>query len=254
MEEEYREFVREVVITQHGTLRDLLTAPYTWVQPELAKFYGATHPGTGLAKVQLDPAQRGGILTQGAWLVSHGKKGRDNVVRRGMGLYRQALCHNDLKPPAGVDVQAELKKLVGPDATVREIVDARGAAPACGGCHKLADPVGMVFESFGSNGQWQTIDAAGKPVDTKVDVPSLGMFDNAHAYATALADDLTFQQCFVQRFVHFMVGVDLGPTDMVAWTQQAHERLLATGTSLEEMLVSIVRHPAFIERRMETGP
>ncbi|MFI5306915.1 MAG: DUF1592 domain-containing protein [Polyangiales bacterium] len=254
MEEEFRTFVREVVVTQHGTLRDLLSAPYTWAQPELAQFYGAAHPGSGLAKVQLDEAQRGGILTQGAWLVSHGKKGRDNVVRRGMGLYRQAMCHNDLKPPAGVDVQAELKKLVGPDASVREIVDARGNAPACGGCHRMADPEGMVFESFGSNGQWQTTDTIGLPVDTNVDVSGLGMFSNAHAYSTALADDLTFQSCFVQRFTHFLVGVDLGSPDMVAWTQQAHEKLMATGTSLEEMLVAIVRHPAFIERRMEAGP
>ena len=72
-----------------------------WAQPELAQFYGAKHPGSGLAKVQLDPEQRGGILTQGAWLVSHGKKGRDNVVRRGMSIYRQAMCHNSLTPPAG---------------------------------------------------------------------------------------------------------------------------------------------------------
>jgi hypothetical protein len=254
MDEEYRKFVREVIVTEKGTLRDVLSAPYTWVQPQLAAHYGVDHPGTGLMKVQLDPEQRGGILTQGAWLVSHGKKGRDNVVRRGMNIYRQAMCNNSLAPPAGVDVQAELKKLVGPDATVREIVDARGAAPACGGCHRVADPVGMVFESFGSNGKWQTMDVAGHAVDTKVDVMGLGSFDNARAYALALADDMAFQRCFVQRFTHFLVGVDLGSPDMVAWTQQAHERLLETDLSLEELLVSIVRHPAFIERRMEAGP
>jgi hypothetical protein len=254
MEAEYRKFVREVAITQHGTLRDMFSAPYTWLPPELAKFYGATHPGSGVAKVQLDPKQRGGILTQGAWLVSHGKKGRDNVVRRGMNIYRQAMCNNDLRPPPGVDVQAELKKLVGPDASVREVVEARGAAASCGGCHKVADPVGMVFESFASDGKWQTSYPDGKTIDTKVDVAGVGMFDNAHAYATALADDLEFQRCFVQRFAHFLVGFDLGSPEMVAWTQQAHERFVDSGTSLEELLVSIVRHPAFIERRMETSP
>ena len=58
----------------------------------------------------------------------------------------------------------------------------------------------------------------------------------------------------MQRFTHFLVGIDLGSPEMVAWTQQAHERLLETDLSLEELLVSIVRHPAFIERREETGP
>lgn len=254
MDEEYRKFVREVVITEKGSLRDVLSAPYTWVQPQLAQHYGVTHPGSGLQKVQLNPAQRGGILTQGAWLVAHGKKGRDNVVRRGMNIFRQAMCNNSLAPPAGVDVQAELKKLVGPDATVREIVDARGAAASCGGCHRVADPVGMVFESFGSDAKWQTTDVAGHAVDTKIDVMGLGMFDNAHAYATALADDLAFQRCFVQRFVHFLAGIDLGSPQMVAWSQEAHERLLETDLSLEELLISIVRHPAFIERRAESRP
>jgi hypothetical protein len=246
MDEEYRKFVREVIVTERGTLRDVLSAPYTWVQPQLAQHYGVTHPGSGLAKVQLDATERGGILTQGAWLVAHGKKGR------GMNIYRQAMCNNSLAPPAGVDVQAELRKLVGPDATVREIVDARGSAAACGGCHRVADPVGMVFESFASDGKWQTTDVAGHPVDTEVDVMGLGVFDNAHAYAAALAGDLAFQRCFVQRFTHFLVGIDLGSPEMVAWSQQAHERLLETDLSLEELLVSIVRHPAFIERREAT--
>ena len=254
MEAEYKAFVRDVVITQRASLRELLSAPYTWVQPELAVFYGATHPGTGVAKVQLDPRQRGGLLTQGAWLVSHGKKGRDNVVRRGMNIFRQAMCNNDLRPPAGVDVQAELKKLVGPDASVRETVDARAAAASCGGCHRVADPVGMVFESFASDGKWQASYPDGKPVDTQIDITGIGAFDNAHAYATALADDPDFQRCFVQRFAHCWVGVDLGSPEMVAWTAQARERFVATSTSLEELLVSLVRHAAFIERRTENGP
>lgn len=254
MKEEYDEFVREVVITEKGSLRDVLSAPYTWVQPQLAQHYGVTHPGSGLQKVQLDSGERGGILTQGAWLVAHGKKGRDNVVRRGMNIYRQAMCNNSLAPPPGVDVQAELKKLVGPNATVREIVEARGSASACGGCHRVADPVGMVFENFASDGKWQTTDVAGHTVDAEVDVDGLGTFNNAHAYAIALADDLAFQRCFVQRFTHFLVGIDLGSPQMVAWAQEAHERLLDTDLSLEELLVSIVRHPAFIERRMESSP
>ena len=58
----------------------------------------------------------------------------------------------------------------------------------------------------------------------------------------------------MQRYVQFMVGIDLGPPDDVAWAQQAHERLLESDTSLEELLVAIVRHPAFIERREEVGP
>ncbi len=254
MEAEYRTFVQEVVVTQHGTLRDVMAASYSYMQPELAKFYGVTHPGTGMSRVELDPAQRGGLLTQGAWLVSHGKRGRDNVVRRGMSLYKQAMCHNALTPPAGLDVQAVQMKLVGPNATVRETLNARDQTQPCGSCHHLADPIGIVFENFTSDARWQTTYADGRAVDSKSDVMDLGSFDNAHMLATALVDDPMFQRCFVQRFMHFMLGIDLGAAEQVAWTQQVHERLQATGTSLEEMLVSIVRHPAFIERPAGNSP
>lgn len=248
MEEEYLRFVREIVVVERGTLRELLSAPYTWTQPELAALYEAEHPGEGLARIELDPAQRGGLLTQGAWLVSHGKRGRDNVVRRGMNIFVDAMC-NDITVPADLDVDAELAMLVGPDATVREVVEARGTTGTCAGCHHLADPVGMVFESFASNGSIQTVYPDGSPVDTSIDLEGIGAFDDAPSFSAALADDVRFQHCFVRRFAHFAVGIDLGSATAVQWTRDAHERFVETDTSLEELLVAFVRHPAFIERR-----
>jgi hypothetical protein len=254
MEEEFRTFVREVVVTQRGTLREVLSAPYTWAQPELAEHYGADHPGSGLQRIDLDPTQRGGILTQGAWLVSHGKDGHDNVVRRGMGIFRDAMCNNDLRPPAGVDVQAELAKLVGPDATVREIVEVRGSNGACGGCHRLPDPMGMVFETFTSDGRFQDTYPDGMPIDSNVTIDGLGSFDDARLLSEAFASNESFQLCFVRRLTHFVAGIDLGAPSNVAWSRQTRERLVATDGNLEEILVAIVRHPAFIERRTEAQP
>ena len=254
MESEYQTFVREVVVAQHGKLRDVLSAPYTWVEPELAAHYGATHPGAGVQRVALDPQQRGGVLTQGAWLVSHGKDGRDNVVRRGMGIFKDAMCNNNLRPPDGLDVEAELAKLVAPDASPREVVEARGSAAACMGCHRLPDPMGMVFETFTSDGRWQATYPDGLPVDSNVTVAGIGDFDNARLLSEALATDEAFQQCFVRRFVHLFAGVDLGAPAVVAWSAAAHRRLAETDGDLEEMVVALVKHPAFIERRLEVAP
>jgi hypothetical protein len=186
--------------------------------------------------------------------VSHGKDGHDNVVRRGMSIYKDAMCNNNLRPPDGLDVLAELNKLVGEDATVREIVEARGNAAACGGCHQLPDPMGMVFETFNSDGSWQEAYPDGLPVDSNVTIMGLGSFDNARLLSESFADDETFQRCFARRFTHFVAGIDLGATTSVAWSDQALQRLVETDGDLEEMLVAIVRHPAFIERRTEEAP
>jgi hypothetical protein len=250
MEQEYRNFVREIVVAQRGSLRDVLTAPYTWATPQLAAHYGAAHPGSGVAKVDLDSTERGGLLTQGAWLVSHGKRGSDNVVRRGMNIFVHAMC-NGITVPANLDVDAELEKLVGPNPTAREAVDARGSTTPCSNCHSVADPIGMVFETYTSDGQWQTMYPDGTPVDSAIEVDGIGDFDDAPAFSAALADDVSFQYCFARRFTHYLLGMDLGATDRVAWTLEAHRRFAEADTSLEELLVGIVRHPAFIERAPE---
>lgn len=246
--EEYEAFVANVIVEEGGTLRDLLTATHTWTRPELAAHYGAEHPGGELARVELDPTQRGGLLTQAAWLVSHGKRGRANVVRRGMGLFKDAMCH-EIDPPEDLDIEAEQAMLAGPESSVAEIVDIRGNHTVCGGCHRVADPVGLIFESYASDGSWQTEYADdGRPVETDITLPQ-GSFTMAPELSRALADDLEFQHCFVQRFAHFMVGYDLGTPGAVTWTHDAHERFVEADTSFEELVVAMVRHPAFVERR-----
>jgi hypothetical protein len=205
-----------------------------------------SHPGGGVAPFQLNPDQRGGLLTLGAWLVSHGKKGRDNVVRRGMGVYRDAMC-NDIRP-LNIDLQAAVRKLVGADATIKQIADARGADATCGACHATSDPVGLSFESFGGDGRFQTTYPDGKPVESAVvwnNVP----YDTAPEVSAALAKDERFQQCLVRRFGHFVMGADFGMPIDVRASAEAYKAFRDSGGSFEELLVAIVRDAAFIERR-----
>lgn len=244
--DEYQTFVENVVVTDRGSLEDLLTSTRTWVGPELAQLYGVEHPGGGQAEVNLDPAQRSGLLTLGAWLVSHGKRGRANVVRRGMGVYIDAMC-NEIRPPEGLDLEAETERLVGTEATVKEIVDARGQAPTCGGCHRIADPVGLAFERYASTGAWQDMYADGAVVESAVTVDGVGDVDDAVGLSKALAGDERFQRCLVQRLQHYLTGAKL--IGRQRWTEDALTTFQTENTSLEALLVDIVADPAFIERR-----
>jgi hypothetical protein len=119
----------------------------------------------------------------------------------------------------------------------------------CGTCHRLADPVGLVFENFAGDGSWQTTYPDGKPVETSVDVPDLGTFDNAPAISGALADDEPFQQCLVRRFGHFVMGAEFGEPTKVRAAKEAYDAFHKSGGSFEELLVAIVRDRSFIERR-----
>lgn len=246
LEAEYRDFVQNIVVDGRGNLKELLTVTHTWATPAVADYYGATHPGAGVAQIELDPKQRGGLLTLGAWLVAHGKKGRDNVVRRGMAVYRDAMC-NEIKPLA-IDLVEAQRELVGADATIKEIAEARSADSTCGACHSTSDPVGLAFESFAGDGTWQTVYEDGKPVEATV-VLDGKTYDSAPQVAAVLADDERFQQCLVQRFGHFVMGAELGSPGKVRAAKVAYEAFAASDGSFEELLVALVRDPAFIERR-----
>lgn len=248
MEEEYAAFMNDVVVENDGTLEDVFNATHSFVGPELAAHYGIAHPGTGTARVELDPTQRSGLLGLGAWLVAHGKRGRDNVVRRGMGLFREGMCNN-VRPPDGVDVNAELARLAGPDATVREVVDVRGSVGSCAGCHRTADPMGLVFEHYRSDGAWQDAYPDGMPIDTEI------LFDGesitrAPDLTAVLTSDPRFRNCFVRRFAHFAVGRDLGRPSQLLWLSQSFGEFDDSGDQLDELVIAFVRHPAFIEREL----
>ena len=58
----------------------------------------------------------------------------------------------------------------------------------------------------------------------------------------------------VQRFATFTLGRDLGPAAQLTWTRDAHRAMRNEGDRLEELLVALVRHPAFVERTTTESP
>jgi len=247
MEEEYAAFLEDVIVTNDGSLEDVFSSAHSFTGPELAAHYGASHPGVGLSRIELDPAERGGLLTQGYWLVAHAKDGRDNVVRRGMNVFREGMC-NEIRVPDGVDVAAALARLAPADATVREISEIRGSAGSCAGCHRIADPAGLVFENYASDASWRTFYPDGLPVEPVVELNGLGSFASAPELSLALTQSSTFRRCFLQRFTHYFVGRDVGTPSQALWLNETATTFRDEGDQLTELLVALVRHPAFIER------
>jgi hypothetical protein len=67
-----------------GDLSRLLTGNYTFMNQQLAGFYGVTGPSSAtFEKVTLNPHQRAGVLTQAGFLASHAKADQTSPVQRG---------------------------------------------------------------------------------------------------------------------------------------------------------------------------
>src|SRR5262249_27724149 len=149
------------VVFGGGTLETMLLGGYTFMNKDLAAFYGITGPvGAAFERVTLDPSKRPGLLTQGAFLAQHAKANQTSPVQRALVVRTTSLWDPPAPPPANVPSLAQ------PDPTLstRERLEMHRKNPACAGCHALMDPIGFGFEHFDGVGLWRDTDGA-TPID-----------------------------------------------------------------------------------------
>jgi hypothetical protein len=249
---EFTQFLTSVYATGDGTLNSLLTAPYAYVNAALAPIYGVTATGTGFSKVQLNPTQRAGILTQTAFLAANADPSADNPVRRGLAVYLNLLCGQVGQPPAVVPDLAPPTTAT----TTRQRFDAHAQSACAQGCHNLFDPPGFAFENYDAIGGYRTTEA-GQPVDAAGSFTTPGgakiTFRNAVDLVTQLAQSDEAKWCVDRQWFRYMLGrpetsAEQGSMELAYLTGRA-----TTGYSLREMMLTMVTSKSFLYRMPAAG-
>jgi Protein of unknown function (DUF1592)/Protein of unknown function (DUF1588)/Protein of unknown function (DUF1585)/Protein of unknown function (DUF1587)/Protein of unknown function (DUF1595) len=229
-----------------GTWASALTAPYTYVNDQLATFYGMPGvTGPEFRKVNLpDPTKRLGLLTQGGILTGTITSNESNPVLRGSFIINKMMCMNIALP-----TDPEILKLVkipegvsGP--TARDRFTKHRAQAVCAGCHSVLDPVGFALENYDPIGQWRDkendvmIDATGNvpggpPINGPVElVKSLAATDGA-------------RDCFAQHWQEFGYGKTLGDSD--SCTKEAlSSAFKGSGGNIKQLLVALTQTDSFL--------
>ena len=205
-------FAQTVILDQAGTAADLLTAPFTFLSPELAPLYGMPSPGNPgyLTRVDLDPTRRAGLLTHAGIMASLAKANQTDPVHRGKFVRERLLCQTVPPPPVNANIKPPA---VRADATTRQRFAEHRTDPTCAACHVLMDPIGLGFEHYDAIGQWRDTEN-GLPIDSTGDITGsdvAGPFDGAPALAQKLAQSAQVKDCLVQtwfRFAHGRAVVD----------------------------------------------
>jgi hypothetical protein len=251
--EEPRRFVDYVMHDGDGKLDTLLTAPFSVLSGPLYDFYGATKPAGGTtawAKADLDPKQRGGLLTQGGLMASLAKDDRTSFIRRGKMVREGLLCTHVPDPPPDVDA-SETNVPATADARTRAMV--HRTKPECSSCHALFDPLGFAFENFDAIGKFRATEN-GKPVDAHADITETTALNGTVKDALELVGKLAaadeVRKCVATQWLRYGLGRDETGDDDASITQTMNG-FKAGGWKLSELLVSLARSDSFRHQKVK---
>jgi mono/diheme cytochrome c family protein len=240
------------IVREDRSILDFIDARYTFVNERLAKHYGiAGVAGREFRRVDLDGAQRSGILTQASILTVTSYPNRTSPVLRGKFLLENILNAPPPPPPPDAGVLDESK--VNLNGTVREQFEQHRNHPQCAGCHVRMDPLGFGFENYDAIGAWRTREG-NFAVDASGALPDGRKFRGAadlKAILRAARDD--FAQCLAEKMLTYALGRGLEPYDRAA-VREISRKIGAKDYRFSSMILAIAETAPFQMRRAEAAP
>ena len=239
------------IVANNRPITDLLDGDYTFVDARLAKLYGiAGVSGDDFQKVQLDPAQRFGLITQASILTLTSKPlgtglRTSPVVR---GKYILENLFNQRIPPPPPDVPPlkvdDNHPLTG---TTRQIFEQHRTNPVCAGCHARMEPYGFALENYAGDGSWRSQEN-GIPIDVSGEI-------NGHKFTTPAEfrqvletrkDD--FRHAVVRKVLSYALGRGIQGTDRPA-IEQIVAQVRQDGDSFNSVILNVVKSFPFQNAR-----
>ena len=203
------------IVTEDRNVLDLMTADYTFVNERLAKHYGMPNIyGPLFRRVAVTDDARRGLLGKGGVLLITSHADRTSPVVRGKWILDNIVGTPPPPPPTVVPPFPE--DTPGAPTTVRARMERHRASPACAGCHKVMDPLGLALENFDAIGAWR-LSEAGVPIDASGELGDGTRIDGVVALRQAL---MTRPDVLVgtmtEKLMTYALGRRVEPVDMPA--------------------------------------
>ena len=250
----------ESILRDDRSVRELLTADYTFVNERLAQHYGLPHVyGSRFRRVTLPPEMdyRRGLLGKGSFLsVTWTQNFRSSPVKRGVWVLENILGTPPPEPPPNVPALEDTKGTSGKTLTLREQMTMHRASPPCAGCHSIMDPIGFALENFDADAGWRTKQGGdgGTPIDVKVKLFDGQQVDGPSGLRTALLRySPQFVRMFIEKLMTYAVGRGMEYTDMPTIRAIARDAG-AEDDRFSSIVLGVVRSPQFQTRLKAAEP
>ena len=231
------------VVSTDGNILDLLNGKYTFLNEELARFYGIPGvSGPEFRRVDLSGTPRGGVLTQGSVLTTSSYATRTSVVLRGKWVLENLLNAPVPPPPPGVPPFDETK--AGTTMSQRQQMEEHRANPVCASCHARMDPIGFGLENFDAIGRWRTQD--GKfPIDASGVLPNGKQFNGPGELEGVLLENRdAFTQCITEKMMTYALGRGIESYDRQS-VKTIAAQVAKDNYRISSLILGIVKSPQF---------
>ncbi len=239
----------ESIVKENRSVVDLLTADDTFLNEDLAKFYGiSTVHGNEFRRVTLTDPNRFGLLGKASFLTVTSYPNRTSPVGRGKWILENILGAPPPPKPANVPDLPE-NGISGTPRSVRELMVQHRANPACAGCHSRMDPIGFALENFDAVGRWRTISESGEKIDASGVLPDGTKFNGpAELRAVLVKNREQFVTVVAEKLLVYALGRGLEYQDAPAIRQMVR-RSEAANYSFESLLLGLVKSTPFTMKK-----
>jgi hypothetical protein len=248
-------FFSKVVFEGPGTLKELLTAPYTYADKTVAAVYGTAQPAAD-GKLMLDPKQRSGFVTSASVMVHTGAASQAaTVIHRGLLVRSRLLCQTPPPPPPNFVPDPVQIQQGGENATAKENYEFFAANnKGCDACHSGFHPLGLAFEHYDNAGKYRASYPApiNKPILTAATLgnagDATGAFDDVIGLAAHLGSSQIAQYCFTQQFAQYAFGRSVSLDQEQCVVRDMGDYVTSKGGQVRELLASFAASPAVFRR------
>jgi hypothetical protein len=238
-----------------GTLGSVLTADHSWLNADLASFYGISTSGlsTTFKSVKyagLTPRDPG-LLATGTILNGYARPDTDSPTQRGHMVRSRMLCQDIPPPPAGLNTTFMPSMAV---ETTRQHFVNEHEQGQCASCHQLMDWIGFAFENYDGWGRYRTTDN-GLPTDDTATIYSApdGQNDNVTglsgtgSLSTYLAQSDAVTRCMERYWTYYAYGSSSWAQDGCTYDAIYNESQ-SNAFGLKSVLMAIIHAPNFTTR------
>jgi len=188
-----------MLLDEEADYRDIFTTRKTFISSALGRIYRipVSRPDGGWMEYEFpegDP--RLGIATHVSFTALHSHAGRSSPTLRGKAIREILLCQRVPDPPGTIDFAA-FNDPNSPAHTARDRLNVHSIEPACAGCHKLTDPVGLGMEHIDGAGQLRT-NEDGYAIDASGSLDGFE-FQDVAGIGPALRENVAAPACLVNR-------------------------------------------------------